>query len=319
MSYTPTVSVILPNYCHARYLDQRIQSILEQSYQDFELIILDDCSPDEGASKAVIEKYRGNEHVSHIIYNETNSGSTFRQWHKGFDLARGKFIWIAESDDYCEPTMLETLINKSVESPSATLLYVNSLYVDSEGKTIEYYSRYILGRQRLFDSREYASIDFIKKYMAIGCGVPNASACIFKKSVIQGMPLDYMNYKAAGDRLFWIHVAEKGSVVFVTKPLNYFRQHDNKVSPKKLREGITHEEDLKICQYINKQGYLTALQKHLTWCSYIKSIYLTDFDTEDIKKRILSKWRKDCDHGFLYTSLVCKIMYKLKRLHLEFF
>ena len=317
MSYTPTVSVILPNYCHARYLDQRIQSILDQSYQDFELIILDDCSPDEGASKAVIEKYCGNEHVSHIIYNETNSGSTFRQWHKGFDLARGKFIWIAESDDYCEPTMLETLINKSAESPSASLLYVNSLYVDSEGKTIQRYAKFILDRQKAFESKEYSSRKFINKFMTIGCGVPNASACIFRKDVIQGMPLDYMDFKAAGDRLFWIHVAEKGSVVFVTKPMNYFRQHDNKVSPRKMREGITHEEDLKICRYLNEIGYLNSLQKHVTWCSYIRSVYMTDFETEEIKNKTLTMWRKECNHGYRYTAFVCKLKNRLDRMHIE--
>jgi len=59
----PRVSVIIPNYNHAKYLDQRIQSVLNQTYQDFEVIILDDCSPDNGASRAVIERYRSNPHV----------------------------------------------------------------------------------------------------------------------------------------------------------------------------------------------------------------------------------------------------------------
>jgi glycosyltransferase involved in cell wall biosynthesis len=75
----PLVSVIIPNYCHSQFLVQRIESVLNQTYQNFEVIILDDCSPDAGASKAVIEKYRGNPHVSHIVYNEENSGSTFKQ------------------------------------------------------------------------------------------------------------------------------------------------------------------------------------------------------------------------------------------------
>lgn len=85
----PLVSVIIPNYCHARYLDERITSVLNQTYENFEVIILDDCSPDDGASKAVIEKYSDNSHISHIVFNEQNSGSTFKQWNKGFQLSKG--------------------------------------------------------------------------------------------------------------------------------------------------------------------------------------------------------------------------------------
>ena len=99
---SPLVSVIIPNYNHAVYLDERIKSVLNQTYQNFELIILDDCSPDNGASMAIIEKYRNNPHISHIVYNDVNSGSTFKQWHKGLELAKGDLIWIAESDDNCE-------------------------------------------------------------------------------------------------------------------------------------------------------------------------------------------------------------------------
>ena len=84
----PLVSVIIPNYNHARYLDERIQSVLNQTYQNFEVIILDDKSTDN--SVEVINQYKDDLHVSCIIVNEENSGSTFKQWHKGFELAKGE-------------------------------------------------------------------------------------------------------------------------------------------------------------------------------------------------------------------------------------
>ena len=73
----PTVSVIVPNYCHAPYLEQRIESILQQTFQDFELILLDDCSTD--GSREILERYRNHPKVSGIFYNERNSGSPFKQ------------------------------------------------------------------------------------------------------------------------------------------------------------------------------------------------------------------------------------------------
>lgn len=83
----PLVSVIIPNYNHAQFLDERIQTVLNQTYQNFELIILDDKSTDN--SLEVINKYKNDPHVSEIVVNEENSGSTFKQWHKGFELAKG--------------------------------------------------------------------------------------------------------------------------------------------------------------------------------------------------------------------------------------
>ena len=67
-----TISIIVPNYNHAPYLKQRIDSILNQTYQDFELILLDDCSSDK--SRDIIESYRTNPHVTQIVYNDNNSG-----------------------------------------------------------------------------------------------------------------------------------------------------------------------------------------------------------------------------------------------------
>ena len=77
----PIVSIIVPNYNYARFLDIRMESILNQTFQDFEIILLDDHSTDN--SVEIIEKYRNNPKVSYIDINKENSGSPFRQWKKG--------------------------------------------------------------------------------------------------------------------------------------------------------------------------------------------------------------------------------------------
>src|SRR5688572_1870647 len=119
------VTVIIPNYNHASYLRQRIESVLNQTYKNIELIILDDCSTDN--SREIIEKYRGHPKVSHIVYNEKNSGSTFKQWKKGIELAKGEWIWIAESDDWCEHTLLENLVHPFTKYSDISFAYCSLL------------------------------------------------------------------------------------------------------------------------------------------------------------------------------------------------
>lgn len=123
------ISVIVPNYNHASYLKQRIGSILNQTYQDFELIILDDCSTDN--SKEIIEQYRDYPKVKQIVYNTENSGSTFKQWNKGIELSRGEFVWIAESDDFAEPNLLEKLMTGIESDNNIAIAYCQSNRVNT--------------------------------------------------------------------------------------------------------------------------------------------------------------------------------------------
>src|ERR1700722_2974587 len=103
----PKVSVIIPNYNHAPYLRQRIDTVLGQTLQDFELILMDDCSTDD--SRSIIAEYANDPRIR-IELNKKNSGGTFKQWKKGIALAQGEYVWIAESDDYSDRRFLEKLI-----------------------------------------------------------------------------------------------------------------------------------------------------------------------------------------------------------------
>src|SRR5580700_8971166 len=116
----PKVSVVVPNYNHARFLRQRLDSILAQSFQDFELILLDDCSSDE--SRTILEQYALDARAR-LEFNEVNSGSPFKQWNKGVRLTCGEYVWIAESDDYAGEGLLERLI--AVLDAGPQVVFVN--------------------------------------------------------------------------------------------------------------------------------------------------------------------------------------------------
>jgi glycosyltransferase involved in cell wall biosynthesis len=88
--FSPLVSIIVPNYNHEKFLKKRLDSIFNQTFQDFEVILMDDCSTDD--SRIILSDYAKNSKVSHCIFNESNSGNTFKQWVKGLVWQRKAYL-----------------------------------------------------------------------------------------------------------------------------------------------------------------------------------------------------------------------------------
>ena len=281
------VSVIVPNYNYAKFLDERIQSILSQTYQNFEIIILDDCSSDNGASKIIIEKYRTNPRVSHIVYNETNSGSPFKQWNKGFELAKGELIWIAESDDFCSPVFLETLVPLYLKN-EAVLTFCHSELVDENGhKLRENHQMNSVSSDISMNGKE-----FIKKYLAYSNEVQNASCAIFSKKAALDIDKQYMNYKGAGDWLFWINLAEKGNVCYASATCNNYRLHSNTTS-KVVKSGLEFHEMKSIYEWLLKKNYLD--DKRFQKCKLNNLFLISSIDEipHNVKKELYHMWGAD--------------------------
>jgi glycosyltransferase involved in cell wall biosynthesis len=227
------ISVILPNYNHARFLRQRIDSILEQTYTDFELIILDDKSQDE--SREIILEYAGKNPRIRYEFNEVNSGSTFRQWQKGLSLAKGEWIWIAESDDYARVTLLERLMNALTASPAAGIAYCQSNFVDHSNNLIGNHLKNLSVLDKTLWTRDFClpGKELLARHMIIMNVIPNASAVVFRKSLTNMIDWqEVQSYKLSGDRLFWAVLMNQADVCFVADSLNYFRMGDTTVRSK---------------------------------------------------------------------------------------
>lgn len=293
----PEVSVIIPNYNHADYLEQRVNSVLNQTYNDIEIVILDDCSTDE--SKCIIESYKNNSKVSKILLNECNSGSTFKQWEKGIGLAKGKYIWIAESDDYCENTFLETIMNGLIANSNCVAGYAQS-YVIDESNNILWQSNY----PKLSDVVN--GKNFIKAHMLYGNGIFNASMAVFKKDVYNKISKDFSSFKFCGDWLFWIEIMMRGDIFVSGKLLNYFRKHPNDVSGKVYETGYNFFEEIKLLDSLKTKSVITSNEyENLLWYKY--NIYKKN------KYKILKSRQADIDNlfttkkGFVKNSTIRKL------------
>lgn len=247
------VSVILPNFNHANYIKSRIESILSQSYDDFELIILDDASSD--GSAAFIESFSKEPRVSSIIFNEKNSGSTFKQWIKGLELARGEYIWIAESDDLASTNFLDTHISFLDSNPDFGISFSPSNWIDENSEIThkpghEEEGFYKSGSELLMN-------EFLR-----GPLIYNASSAVFRRDLLTSIDLKKIeNFFYAGDWYFWKSLAKNTKVARQKNRLNYFRRHQNNVSSKADKEGQGIKEGLKIIEEILKENKISLKQK----------------------------------------------------------
>ena len=281
MNLLPLVTVIIPNYNHAHYLPERMESVFGQTYQNYEVIILDDCSTDD--SRNVIEKYRGNPHISQIIYNEENSGGVFRQWKKGLSLAKGELVWIAESDDKCELTFLERLVDCFNKDDALSLAFCKSLQFDDMGNTLP------VGSKELLDGI-YDSTTFIKRFMSHGCVMLNASACLFSKRAFDAIDDRYTSFRCSGDYMFWTQISEQGNVAVVSAPLNHYRKHDKNTTNGGFQRGINQKESKIVIDYILEKGYINRKEYNQIRREFLKKYVFELLEDPKLKKEIYNYW-----------------------------
>jgi glycosyltransferase involved in cell wall biosynthesis len=245
----PNVSVIIPNYNHARYLRQRIDTVLSQSFQDFDVILMDDCSTDD--SRTVIAEYASDARIR-IELNDKNSGSTFRQWNKGVRASRGEYIWIAESDDYADEKFLEQLVAALDAEPQACFAYCRSWRVDDGNGLHGFVDQYLADLNATRWTQDYCSegAEDCQKYFIFRNIVANASAVLFRKKAFEQVGGADESFQLCGDWKLWAAMALTGKVVHLGQPLNYFRFHDKSVSGRDDGRGVLALESLRVVRWI---------------------------------------------------------------------
>ncbi len=231
----PRVSVVIPNYNYARYLHERLTSVARQSLPVFEVILLDDGSTDDSVAVARLAAQELGLDLR-IVVNATNSGSVFRQWTRGVELARGDFVWIAEADDLAEPNFLETVV-PAFDDVEVMMSYCQSRQIDAEGRVLaDDYHVYTdeVSATHWRQSYRNEGEDEIRRYLAVKNTIPNVSAVVFRRSALQkalteALP-SMLAYRIAGDWLAYVTVLSCGSIAFDPRSLNLHRRHSGSVT-----------------------------------------------------------------------------------------
>lgn len=317
------VSVIIPNYNYASYLNERIESILNQTFQDFELILLDDASTDNSAE--ILYKYQNNPHVTHILVNETNTGSPFQQWFKGISLAKGEYIWIAESDDLCEPSFLATTVRLLEKYPHASVAFTGSKLIDENGNLLPHdmnnwgkKKQSIKEKYFVFNGAEYATHNlYWYNYIA------NASAVVFRRSHLEQANLSQCKQmRYSGDWLFWFKLAMQGDIIEIYENLNYFRQHIKKVTTKAENNGGGKMEDIEIIYQMEKElskiNLYKRILRHGILYNRIKKLPISPERKQKLYLLLKEKLKSNPIDGHLahinhFLRLICPFILTIKR------
>ncbi len=252
-TYTPLISVIVPNYNHAAYLDQRLESIFAQTYSRFEVLLLDDASTD--GSQEILRSWQ-KRHPDHcrLVINEQNSGSPFRQWSRGLELAQGELIWIAESDDFCDPDFLRKLV-PSFANPATMLAFAQIQFVSETGADQVWSMQHYLPEagsgfwNRPLVSSAHRLTGWIWNRRNL---IPNVSAALFRHC--RDLPLlqdpSWLDMRVCGDWLFYLHLARGGLVAYVPGATSYYRQHPGNSSVSLHRQRLYLEEHIRLAEQL---------------------------------------------------------------------
>ena len=253
------VSVVIPNYNYAKYLKKRIKSILRQTYPIYELIILDDKSSD--GSDKIIEseiqriKSRYPELRVQFVRNEKNSGKAISQWKKGFELATGDFVWIAEADDLSKRSFLEEVM-RGFDDPKVVLSYTESSIINSYGLMLAPNFRWSRDKEKTGHYKKSYIKDGkkeIEEIMAIRCTIPNVSAVVFRNNKKYLEYLDEaLRFDQVGDWYFYAKILEYGKISYNKKSLNKFRIHGGSKTKESKKDGRHYKEILGMYGYFRK-------------------------------------------------------------------
>lgn len=280
------VSVIVPNYNYSAFLNERIDSIIHQTYPVYELIVLDDCSTDN--SKEVIEKKLSEitDIKTKFIPNEKNSGLVFSQWQKGIKEVTGDYFWICEADDSADPTFLETVM-KGFEDEDVVLSYTDSMRIDDHNNIIrkncqDLYNMF--GSDHWNHSFIVDGKEEVKQYLSVLNTILNVSGVVWKKQDdIVDIIEEAKNYKIAGDWYIYVKLLEKGKLAFSSDCLNYYRKHEGSVTSS-IKADVEYGEIVKIQEMVaNKYHVGMDIYK---WQRLRRSYMDSPVSKEAHKKRI---------------------------------
>jgi glycosyltransferase involved in cell wall biosynthesis len=211
LTHTPAITVLMPVYNAAAYVKEAIKSILHQTYNDFELLIINDGSTDQSVS--VIESISDKRIV--LVHNERNLG-LIETLNKGFQLAKGKYIARMDADDVAQPDRLSIQLRYMEAFPECGVFgsAYQEISVERKGKTVTFSDKH----------------DLLKTVLFFNSCMSHPTV-MFRKALLNEHQIRYAHeYKHAEDYALWVQLIDKTRFSNSPLPLLKYRLHASQVS-----------------------------------------------------------------------------------------
>lgn len=218
----PLITVYITNFNYSNYIKKAIDSVLNQKYQDFELIIIDDGSTDD--SRTIIEKYRGNSKVN-IIYQK-NKGLNVTN-NIAIKLSRGKFIMRLDADDFLNENALLLMAMELEKNKELGLVFSDYYLVDKKGS--------IMTEEKRHDFKKVTMLD-----------QPAHGACtMIRKSFLKDIGNYSNDFSCQDGYELWIKMIRYKKVHNIGLPLFYYRKHGENLTENKEKLLKTRHQIIK--------------------------------------------------------------------------
>lgn len=209
----PKVTVYITNYNYERYLQRSVESVLAQTLQDIELLIIDDGSTDD--SRQIMERYASNPRIK-LIYQQNHGLNVTNNI--ALRLARGQYIVRLDADDYFEPDALQSMVEVLDADSEAGLVFPDYYMVDRNGNALEIVRRLDFDREvALLDQPAHGACTMIRRDFLLALGGYDES------------------YSCQDGYELWIKFTAKYKVRNINRPLFHYRQHGENLTSNELR------------------------------------------------------------------------------------
>ena len=248
-----TVSVCIPTYNSARYLRECLESVLAQSYTDFELVVSDDASTDN--TLEIVQSYTH----PHLRFHrfEQNMGLAFNLSYAA-GLAQGKYVKLLCHDDLLEPRCLENQVAMMERHAALTMVTSGIRYIDAAGRTIRQVSRF---------PREMAlrDIDIVAGNLLHGNIIGPPSAVLIRRECLEKAGPFSPAFPESMDIDMWLNLARQGSVGYLPEPQCRIRLHPGTLTARQRKMGVIREDMRRSTDWMLRLGSASFWVRRVAW------------------------------------------------------